>query len=552
MAVRVQFRRGLAANWTSSNPILAEGEMGLELDTGKFKVGNGVLAWTSLPYSSGPIGPMGPAGLNGNTVLSGAGAPSSLLGVNGDFYINLTANTIYGPKSGAGWGSPVSLVGPTGPQGPQGIQGIQGPVGATGAKGDKGDTGATGATGPTGATGATGPQGPQGLKGDKGDTGATGPQGPIGLTGPTGPTGPQGIKGDTGDTGPQGPIGLTGPTGPQGPQGIKGDTGDTGPQGLTGPTGPQGPQGVKGDKGDTGDTGPQGPIGLTGPTGPQGPQGLKGDTGDTGPIGPTGPTGPTGATGATGPQGPAGAGVPTGGTSGQILAKNTATDYDTVWIDNFAPNIYMYAKNETGATLTKGQAVYVAGADNSASFPRLALADADTESTSSKTMGLLLQDLTNGSFGYVVVEGLLEGINTSAATAGQSVWLSTTAGGRVYGSPPAKPAHSVYLGIVLRSNAVNGKIAVKVQNGYELEELHNVSISSPVNGQVLKYNSTTGLWENGLGATTLDDLTDVTITTPVTGQAIVYTGSQWANQVISTDPMNDAKFTPIIVMDIGV
>jgi len=50
----------------------------------------------------------------------------------------------------------------------------------------------------------------------------------------------------------------------------------------------------------------------------------------------------------------------------------------------------------------------------------------------------------------------------------------------------------------------------------------------------------------------LDDLTDVTITTPSSGQALVYTGSQWANQIISTDPMNDSKFSAIILMDIGV
>jgi hypothetical protein len=59
------------------------------------------------------------------------------------------------------------------------------------------------------------------------------------------------------------------------------------------------------------------------------------------------------------------------------------------------------------------------------------------------------------------------------------------------------------------------------------------------------------LWENGLGATTLDDLTDVTISTPSSGQSLVYTGTQWANQVVSTNPMNDNKFTAIITMDIG-
>jgi len=125
-----------------------------------------------------------------------------------------------------------------------------------------------------------------------------------------------------------------------GPQGPKGDTGEVGPTGPTGPQGPTGPAGadstVPGPAGPTGPTGPQGPQGDPGPTGPTGP---KGDTGDTGPEGPTGATGatgatgPTGPTGATGPQGDPGEGVPVGGTTGQVLAKATDSDYDTEWVD---------------------------------------------------------------------------------------------------------------------------------------------------------------------------------------------------------------------------
>ena len=63
MPIQFQFRRGTAADWTSANTILAAGEMGLETDTNKFKIGNGTLGWTSLPYASGPAGPTGPAGV---------------------------------------------------------------------------------------------------------------------------------------------------------------------------------------------------------------------------------------------------------------------------------------------------------------------------------------------------------------------------------------------------------------------------------------------------------------------------------------------------------
>jgi hypothetical protein len=78
---------------------------------------------------------VGPQGLPGKTVLNGAGAPAAALGTVGDFYIDVTAKAIYGPKTAAGWGAATSLIGPTGPQGPQGIQGIPGTNGTNGTNG---------------------------------------------------------------------------------------------------------------------------------------------------------------------------------------------------------------------------------------------------------------------------------------------------------------------------------------------------------------------------------------------------------------------------------
>lgn len=56
MAVQIQLRRDTAANWTSVNPVLAQGEYGLELDTGKKKLGNGTDAWADLDYEAGGAG----------------------------------------------------------------------------------------------------------------------------------------------------------------------------------------------------------------------------------------------------------------------------------------------------------------------------------------------------------------------------------------------------------------------------------------------------------------------------------------------------------------
>ena len=118
-----------------------------------------------------------------------------------------------------------------------------------------------------------------------------------------------------------------GSEGPRGPQGETGPQGDPGPQGTQGTQGPQGPQGPQGDPGPAGADGVTPTIGENGnwylgetDTGKpsRGEQGLKGDTGDQGPQGLPGPTGP---------------GVPTGGTTGQVLAKNSDSNYDTIWKD---------------------------------------------------------------------------------------------------------------------------------------------------------------------------------------------------------------------------
>ncbi len=84
MAIKLQLRRGTAAEWSSANPLLSEGELGLELDTGKFKVGNGTQNWNALVYASGIQGPTGPAGANGATGPAGANGVAGAPGPTGE------------------------------------------------------------------------------------------------------------------------------------------------------------------------------------------------------------------------------------------------------------------------------------------------------------------------------------------------------------------------------------------------------------------------------------------------------------------------------------
>lgn len=193
-------------------------------------------------------------------------------------------------------------------------------------------------------------------------------------------------------------------------------------------------------------------------------------------------------------------GLPTGGTAGQILAKIDATDYNTHWIDNYATQ----TKNEVklGATLAKGAAVYVSSANGTNMI--VSAASNTSEATSSKTFGLLETGGATNDLVKCVTFGLLAGLDTSTAQAGDPVWLGVN-GALIFGlaNKPVAPAHMVYIGVVTRVQSNNGEIFVNVQNGFEIEELHDVLIQSKANNQGLFYESSTGLWKNKSIATVL-------------------------------------------------
>lgn len=156
---------------------------------------------------------------------------------------------------------------------------------------------------------------------------------------------------------------IKGPQGAQGPQGVQGLQGVQGIQGIQGPQGPQGPRGLQGVQGEKGDSFSPDAVGLAtdrslydaqpagfsfldtengylyfkkSNTSGDWTSGVPFTAGPQGPVGPEGPQGDQGLQGVEGPQGVqgvAGVGVPSGGTIGQILTKNSSTDYDTSWED---------------------------------------------------------------------------------------------------------------------------------------------------------------------------------------------------------------------------
>jgi hypothetical protein len=151
-------------------------------------------------------------------------------------------------------------------------------------------------------------------------------------------------------------------------------------------------------------------------------------------------------------------------------------------------------RNNTAADMTNSQVVYITGATGTRAT--ISLAQANSEAASAVVIGVLTEDIAKNAEGFVTTFGLVRDINTSALTEGAAIWLSPTVAGGMTTTPPVAPNHSVLVGYCIRSHPNQGVIFVKPQNGYELEELHNVKITNPQDGQVLKYQASTGLWIN--------------------------------------------------------
>jgi hypothetical protein len=155
--------------------------------------------------------------------------------------------------------------------------------------------------------------------------------------------------------------------------------------------------------------------------------------------------------------------------------------------------IIVLVNNNNGSTISKGQAVYLYGAQGQRPSVRLASNTSDT--TSAKTLGIAAENILAGAEGFVVSQGVVKNINTNAYNEGDVLWLGTTPGSLTT-TKPQGPLHGVFVGVVTKKNASSGRIYVKAQNGYELDELHDVRISGVANDDLILYNSASSIWVN--------------------------------------------------------
>jgi hypothetical protein len=187
-----------------------------------------------------------------------------------------------------------------------------------------------------------------------------------------------------------------------------------------------------------------------------------------------------------------------GGTSPISASGTTAI---TISIDSSiltaenATRIRTYVRNTTASTITKGSVVYLDGSNGTVPSIKNALANADA--TSARTFGIVEADIATNSNGYVTNQGLLSPLDTSGVADGAVLWLSPTVAGAFTTTKPAGPNHGVLVGIVVKGTSVGaGSIYVLVKNGAELDEIHDVNITSLANGQALIYSSSASVWQN--------------------------------------------------------
>jgi hypothetical protein len=199
-------------------------------------------------------------------------------------------------------------------------------------------------------------------------------------------------------------------------------------------------------------------------------------------------------------------------------------------------SLEQYVKNGQGGTVYKGQPVYVGSSNGNNILVKLS--SNTGELTSSKTFGLLKQDLLVNEFGYVVTEGPLLNVNTNSANDGDSIWLGPT-GNLIFGfaNKPQAPQHLVYLGFVERAHPTQGKIFVKVQNGFEIDELHDVRIINKQNSDIIIYNSGSGLWLNsGINFGAYATVNNLALTGSTNAENIASTGSTLQSQINNLEP----------------
>lgn len=187
-----------------------------------------------------------------------------------------------------------------------------------------------------------------------------------------------------------------------------------------------------------------------------------------------------------------------------------------------ANSMITIGRNSTGSILYQGTVIYING--STGNRPNFVKAQANAESTSAGTFGVITADIANNSDGYACTIGTLNNLDTRTTAThpftdvtladGDTIYLHPTIAGYVTNVKPHAPYHLVYVGKVVRTHPTLGTIVYRIQNGYEMDELHNVQAQSPALKDTLYYDTADSQWKTASIGTILGY-------TPVAGNAAI-------------------------------
>jgi len=241
-----------------------------------------------------------------------------------------------------------------------------------------------------------------------------------------------------------------------------------------------------------------------------------------------------------------------GGGGGGDMYKATY-DTDNSGIVDKAEALTTLGRNSTGATLYEGTIVRIEG--STGNRPNFVKAQGNNDANSAQTFGVVMTDIANNSDGYVLVQGTLHDLDTRTGAGGATnpftdvtladgdlLYLHPTIAGYVTNIKPLAPQHLVYVGVVTRTSPTNGTIVYRIQNGYELYELHDVAPLPYINNGVLYRDTATNLWKSAtistlLGGTpllTVPTLAQVTTAGNTTTNAITVGGLNLSSNIAIT------------------
>ena len=217
---------------------------------------------------------------------------------------------------------------------------------------------------------------------------------------------------------------------------------------------------------------------------------------------------------------------------GNVVLKN-GTDLVGRVVNNTSTNLTRAAYKVVKVTGAQGQRLAVG------------FAQANTDNDSADTLGVVIEDINNNQEGFIMTVGQLEEINATGSLQGETwvdgstLYLSPTIPGGITNiKPNGSTGHIVVIGYVVHSHAIHGKIYVKIMNGWELDELHDVYIPTYINNGTLYRDTATNLWKTAtiptiLGYTPVNPTTTISTTSPLSGG-----GDLSANRTLSIAQSN--------------